>query len=297
MNAPPAAGTASATPPLAIIAGAGRLPAEIAAAAAGRGEGVSILPLKGFADADFSGFAQYPVNLIDPKGVLRELERAGAGRVILAGAVHRPGLGMVRTGIQAVRHLEEIRNVLEGGDDNLLRGVIVFLEKHGYAVVGVRDVAPALMAPEGPLGHLSPSAAELDSIAIGRRALAAMGPSDIGQGVVVAQKRVLAVEAAEGTDNMIRRVVALRRRGLLGRLLRHGRPPVAEMAGGVLVKAAKPSQDFRADLPGIGPRTVRLARKAGLAGIAIEAGNVLILEREATIAAADAAGLFLVGVR
>lgn len=294
---PSAAGAASAMPPLAIIAGAGRLPAEIAAAAAARGESVAILPVRGFADADFSGFAQYPVNLIDPKGVLGELARAGARRVILAGAVHRPGLGMISSGIQAVRHLEEIRNVLEGGDDNLLRGVIVFLEKHGYVVVGVRDVAPSLMAPEGRLGRLSPGPAELEGIAIGRHALAAMGADDIGQGVVVAQRRVLAVEAAEGTDNMIRRVAALRRRGLIGRLLRHGRPPVAELDGGVLVKAAKPQQDFRADLPGVGPRTVRLARKAGLAGIAIEAGNVLVLEREATIAAADAANLFLVGVR
>ncbi|MGJ4855360.1 LpxI family protein [Labrys sp. La1] len=296
MSTPPAAGTVSAMPALAVVAGAGRLPAEIAAEAAERGEAVVILPLKGFADADFAGYAQYPVSLIDPKGVLQELARAGAGRVILAGAVHRPGLGMVRSGIQAVRHLEEIRNVLEGGDDNLLRGVIVFLEKHGYAVVGVRDVAPSLMAPRGTLGHLSPSAAELEGIAIGQRALAAMGPSDIGQGVVVAQRRVLAVEAAEGTDNMIRRVAVLRRLGLFGRLSRHGRPPIAEQDGGVLVKAAKPGQDFRADLPSIGPRTVRLAKKAGLAGIAIEAGNVLVLERDATIAAADAANLFLVGV-
>lgn len=296
MSTPPVAGVVSALPALAVIAGAGRLPAEIAAEAAKRGEAVAILPLKGFADADFAGYAQYPVSLIDPKGVLQELARAGAGRVVLAGAVHRPGLGMVRSGIQAVRHLDEIRNVLEGGDDNLLRGVIVFLEKHGYAVVGVRDVAPSLMAPVGPLGRLSPSPAELEGIAVGRRALAAMGADDIGQGVVVAQKRVLAVEAAEGTDNMIRRVALLRRSGLLGRLLRHGRPPVAEQDGGVLVKAAKPEQDFRADLPGIGPRTVRLAKKAGLAGIAIEAGNVLVLERDATIAAADAANLFLVGV-
>ena len=283
-------------PALAVVAGAGRLPAEIAAEAAERGEAVVILPLKGFADADFSDYVQYPVSLIDPKGVLQELARAGAGRVILAGAVHRPGLGMVRSGIQAVRHLEEIRNVLEGGDDNLLRGVIVFLEKHGYAVVGVRDVAPSLMAPRGTLGHLSPSATELEGISIGQRALAAMGPSDIGQGVVVAQRRVLAVEAAEGTDNMIRRVAVLRRLGLFGRLSRHGRPPIAEQDGGVLVKAAKPGQDFRADLPSIGPRTVRLAKKAGLAGIAVEAGNVLVLERDATIAAADAANLFLVGV-
>ncbi len=284
------------TGPLAIIAGAGRLPAEIAAEVAGRQESVVILPLKGFADADFSAFSQHPVSLIDPKGVLDQLAVVGAGCVILAGAVHRPGLGMLRQGVQAVRHLDEIRKVLEGGDDNLLRGVIVFLEKHGFPVLGVRDVAPRLMAQAGLLGRHRPSEAEFTGIALGHAALIAMGPSDIGQGVIVAQKRVLAVEAAEGTDNMIRRVSWLRRPGPIGRLLRHGRPAVAEQSGGVLVKAAKPGQDFRADLPGIGPRTVRLARQAGLAGIAIEAGNVLVLEREATIRAADEAGLFVIGV-
>lgn len=284
------------TGPLAIIAGAGRLPAEIAAEVAARQEAVAILPLKGFADADFSGFSQNPVNLIDPKGVLEQLALVGASRVILAGAVHRPGLGMVRNGVQAVRHLDEIRKVLEGGDDNLLRGVIVFLEKHGFPVVGVRDVAPRLMAQAGPLGRHVPAQADLEAIALGQAALIAMGPSDIGQGVIVAQKRVLAVEAAEGTDNMIRRVTWLRRTGLIARLSRHGRPAVAEQSGGVLVKAAKLGQDFRADLPGIGPRTVRLAKQAGLAGIAIEAGNVLVLERETTIRAADEANLFIVGV-
>lgn len=282
--------------PLAIIAGAGRLPAEIAAEVTARQEAVAILPLKGFADADFSGFTQNPVSLIDPKGVLEQLTRVGASRVILAGAVHRPGLGMVRQGVQAVRHLEEIRKVLEGGDDNLLRGVIVFLEKHGFPVLGVRDVAPRLMAQAGPLGRHAPTESDLAAIAQGYAALVAMGPSDIGQGVIVAQKRVLAVEAAEGTDNMIRRVTSLRRTGVIGRLQRHGRPAIAEQSGGVLVKAAKPGQDFRADLPAIGPRTVRLVKQAGLTGIAIEAGNVLVVEREATTRAADEAGLFIFGV-
>jgi DUF1009 family protein len=216
--------------------------------------------------------------------------------VILAGAVHRPGIGLVMAGWQAVSHRDEIRRVLQGGDDNLLRGVIQFLEQHGFPVLGVRDVAPRLMAEAGPFGRYVPQEGDLADIGCGQSALAAMGPSDIGQGVVVAQRRVLAVEAAEGTDSMIRRVATLRRPGLLGRLQRRGRPVVAERTGGVLVKAAKPGQDFRVDLPTIGPRTVRLARRAGLSGIAIQAGIVLVVEREMTVKAADEAGLFIVGV-
>ncbi|WP_307437356.1 LpxI family protein [Labrys monachus] len=287
---------AAGTGPLAIIAGAGRLPAEIAAELSLRGVPFAVLPLKGVADADFSAFACYPVGMLDPNGVLEQLGRLQARAVILAGAVHRPGIGMVMAGWQAVRHREEIRRVVQGGDDNLLRGVVAFLEEHGFPVLGVRDVAPRLMAGAGPLGRHTPGPDDLADIACGHRALLAMGPSDIGQGVVVAQRRILAVEAAEGTDNMIRRVATLRRAGLVGRLQRCGRPVVSERAGGVLVKAAKPGQDFRVDLPAVGPRTVRLARRAGLSGIAVEAGAVLVVDRKATLKAADDAGLFIVGM-
>jgi UDP-2,3-diacylglucosamine hydrolase len=290
------AGASTGEGPLAIIAGAGRLPAEIAAEVAGRQEEVAILPIKGVANADFSAFRQQPVGMLDPNGVLAALDGLKARAVIMAGTVHRPGIGLVMAGYEAVRNREEIRKVVQGGDDNLLRGIIAFLEDNGFPVLGVRDVAPRLMAQAGLLGRHAPDEADRQDIACGQKALVAMGASDIGQGVVVVQRRVLAVEAAEGTDNMIRRVAGLRRKGLIGRLLRHGRPAVAEQSGGVLVKAAKPGQDFRVDLPAIGPRTVRLAREAGLGGIAIEAGSVLVVEREMTIKAADAAGLYIIGV-
>ena len=113
--------------------------------------------------------------------------------------------------------------------------------------------------------------------------------------MVVSERRILAVEAAEGTDAMLRRVALLRRRGGVGRLLRHGRPPIAERRGGVLVKAPKPGQDFRVDLPAAGARTARLAAAAGLAGIAVEAGAVLLVERQAMLAEADRLGLFVAG--
>lgn len=283
--------------PLAIIAGAGRLPGEIAAEVSGRGEPVVVLPIRGIAEGDFADLGRDPIDLLDPAGAIAALTLVGASGVVLAGAVHRPGFGIVMAGWQAVRHRDEIRRVAQGGDDNLLRGVVAFLEESGFPVLGVGDVAPRLMAPAGSLtrGRAADPAALAD-IARGLAALAAMGPLDIGQAVCVADRRIIAVEAAEGTDAMVRRIADLRRRGLVGRLLRRGRPPIAESVGGVLVKAPKPGQDFRVDLPAIGPRTVRLAAAAGLAGIAVEAGCVLVVDRMATILAAERAGLFLAGV-
>ena len=282
--------------PLAIIAGAGSLPREVAAEVTARGGRAVVLPIRGFADADFSRFQTRPIDLLDPSGALRALTEVGARAVILIGTVHKPGAGAVLAGWQAVRHRDEIRAVIQGGDDNLLRGVVRFLEASGFPVLGVREVAPALMAASGCLTAIQASEVASNDVALGFKVLHAMGAADVGQGLVVAQRRILAVEAAEGTDAMIRRVALLRRRGFVGRLLRHGRPPVAERKGGVLVKAPKPGQDFRVDLPAIGPRTVRRAAQAGLEGIAIEAGGVLIVERAATLAEADRHGLFIMGV-
>jgi DUF1009 family protein len=291
-------GTASAPQGrLAIIAGAGSLPAEIAAEVAARGEPVSVLRLNGIADADYAGFEGEAIALMDPSAAVAALRRCGADAVLFAGHVNKPSLGVILTGWQAVRHREEIRRVVQGGDDNLLRGVVGFFEASGFRVVGVRETAPRLMAGEGPFTRRSPTASEAADVERGLAAVAALGPLDVGQAVAVSELRILAVEAAEGTDAMLRRVALLRRRGAVGRLLRHGRPPIGERRGGVLVKAPKPTQDFRIDLPAIGPRTVRNAAAAGLAGIAVEAGGVLLVERKATLAEADRLGLFVAGYR
>jgi len=287
--ATPAAG------PLALIAGAGRLPGEVAAELTRRGEDLVVLPLTGIADDDFSAFRSSSIDLFDPLNALAALRRAGARGVVMAGAVHRPGIRLLLQGWQAVLHGEEIRKIIQGGDDNVMRGVVDYLEANGFPVIGLREAAPQLMARQGLLCGVAPEQAAAD-VACGFDVLQRLGPADIGQALVVAALRVLAVEAAEGTDAMIRRVQILRRRGLIGRLQRAGRPPLPERRGGVLVKGAKPSQDFRVDLPVIGPRTVRLAAAAGLSGIAIEAGAVLVVDREATLAAAQRAGLFILGV-
>ena len=159
-------------------------------------------------------------------------------------------------------------------------------EHSGFRVVGAHEIAPDILIPEGPIGSLLPSARDRADIDHGLALLAAIGSFDIGQAVVVAANHVLAVEAAEGTDAMLQRIVELRARG------RIPAPPGV----GVLIKAPKPGQDQRFDLPTIGPRTVAEAARAGLAGIAVVAGGSIIAEPVAVAAAADKAGIFVVGM-
>jgi DUF1009 family protein len=166
------------------------------------------------------------------------------------------------------------------GDDGLLKAIIREFEGEGFRVVGADAILSSAVAPVGPLGRHAPDAQAEDDIALGFRIVRALGALDIGQAAVVQQGLVLGVEAIEGTDALIARCAGLRREG----------------AGGVLVKAPKPGQERRADLPTIGPRTVEAAAAAGLRGIAIEAGASLVIDRAALVAAADRTGLFVVGV-
>ncbi|HEX8828145.1 MAG TPA: LpxI family protein, partial [Xanthobacteraceae bacterium] len=169
----------------------------------------------------------------------------------------------------------------------LLSGVAGVAESGGLRVVGVKDVAPELFVPEGVLGRHRPSERDRDDIGRALKVVAALGPFDVGQAAVVANGNVLAVEAAEGTDHMLGRIAELRR---LGR--------VTSPSGlGVLVKAPKPGQDRRFDLPSIGPRTIENVARAGLAGIAVAAGSTMIAEPEQVIATADRERVFVVGVR
>jgi DUF1009 family protein len=166
------------------------------------------------------------------------------------------------------------------GDDGLLSAVVAEIEREGFRVVGADAIISDLLAPRGVLGRHQPDADAKGDIARGMDAARALGAADIGQAVVVQQGIVLGVEAAEGTDALIARCAALRLNG----------------PGGVLVKTKKPQQERRADLPTIGVTTVLNAKAAGLRGIAVEAGHTLVIGLKDVIAAADAAGLFVVGV-
>lgn len=211
---------------------------------------------------------------------------AGCRELVCIGTLLRPALRDLRLDWTTLRLLPRIYGFFRGGDDHLLTALGRLLEEHGFRLLGAHEVAPEILAPAGVLGDRAPAARDWEDIKRGFAVLDAIGSFDVGQAVVIANGRVLAIEAAEGTDGMLERVAALRE---------VGRAP--ERAGvGVLVKAPKPQQDRRLDLPSIGPTTVERVRVAGLAGIAVRAREAIIIEPVALAEAARRAGIFVVGV-
>lgn len=273
--------------PLVLIAGAGRLPELVAASLDRSGLAFRILAIRGFAERAMRDRAAAHVDLLDIAGILGILKQWGPVRVVPAGGVSRPNPAAILNAAAALRNRDALKAISGGGDDRLLRGALALLEENGHAVLGVHEIAPDLLSPEGIMGRHAPDAASLASIATGRALLRALSPYDVGQAAVVAAQRTLAVEGPEGTDRMLARARTLGRRPL-----GYGAP----QPGTVLVKLAKAGQDLRVDLPTIGPRTVTAAKAAGCAGLALQAGFTLIIDRPATIAAADRAGLFLIGL-
>lgn len=274
--------------PLVLVAGAGRLPELVAESLDRAGRPFRILAIRGFAERTMRARAAACVDLLDIAGVLAILKAWGPVSVVPAGGVARPNPAAILNAAAALRNRDALKAIAGGGDDRLLRGALALLEENGHAVVGVHEVAPDLLSPEGVMGRHAPDAAALASIATGRALLGALAPYDVGQAAVVAAQRALTVEGPEGTDRMLARARAL------------GRKPFgfgASQPGTVLVKVAKTGQDLRVDLPAVGPRTVAAAAAAGCAGLAIQAGFTLIIDRPATVAAADRAGLFLIGLR
>jgi hypothetical protein len=274
--------------PLAIICGGGSFPGAVADAVARRGRRVVMFGLKGWADAAvIERYAHHWIAIGQAGRFFRLAKTEKCGEVLFVGTVLRPPITQLRLDWQTIRAMPGLIRAYRGGDDRLLSGVAAVAESGGLRVVGVRDVAPEVFVPEGVLGRYQPSERDKADIARALKVIAALGPLDVGQAAIVANNNVLAVEAAEGTDNMLVRIADLRR---LGRVTS---PPGI----GVLVKAPKPGQDRRFDLPSIGPRTIENIARAGLAGVAVTAGSTMIAEADRVTATADREGIFLVGVR
>jgi DUF1009 family protein len=181
--------------------------------------------------------------------------------------------------------MPRIIRMFRGGDDHLMSNLMKIFEDCGFRPVGAHEIAPEILMPEGAVGQLQPSEGNRIDIALGLALLNAIGRFDVGQATVVAGGHVLAVEAAEGTDEMLAQLAQLRRKGRI------------RSSGGVLVKAPKPGQDRRIDLPTIGPQTIAGAARAGLDGIAVVAGEAIIAEPERIAQVADQARIFIVGAR
>jgi DUF1009 family protein len=272
--------------PLGIICGAGTVPFAVADAVARRGRPVVLFPLRGWADATaVQAYSHHWVWLGQFGRICRLARQEGCREMVFVGGLVRPTVWQLRLDWGTLKQMPLIVRSFRGGDDHLLSGVGRLFENGGFRVIGAQDVAPEITAPVGSLGRFVPNAMVEDDIGRGFALLAAMSAFDVGQAAVIAGHRVLAVEAAEGTDAMLDRVAAMREAGR-----------IAHAAGvGVLIKAPKRGQDRRFDLPSIGPDTVARAARAGLAGIAVVAGATIVAEPQRLVETADGAGLFVVG--
>lgn len=270
---------------LGIVAGGGDLPYAIAQSVQECGAGVFVVALRGITDAWVEDFPHEWAALGELGKALKHLHANTCDPVLLAGKVSRPKWNALKLDTRGAMMLPKVIKAAAKGDDALLRMFVDLFEGEGFRVAGVAEAAPGLLAVEGTMTARKPNRDEEADIAQGIKIARALGALDVGQAVAMCDGLVLAVEAAEGTDNMIARVAALPE-------TLHGKPGSPR---GVLVKALKPVQDGKTDLPVIGVATVENVAAAGLAGIAVEAGRALIVNRNAVIAAADNAGVFITG--
>jgi UDP-2,3-diacylglucosamine hydrolase len=273
--------------PVGVIAGGGAMPFAVAESLAARGIATVLFPLRGACDpVRVEKFRHRWISVGQLGRATRLFREEGCRDLIFIGTLMRPSLSEIRFDIKTLRLLGNVIRAFRGGDDHLLSGIGRLLEQDGFRMVGIKDVAPDLLMPEGCITRAWPSSNGTTDIERGRAVLAALGPFDIGQAVVVIDGHVVAVEDIEGTDGLLQRVARLRSEGRIR----------AASGRGVLVKAPKSGQDLRFDLPTIGPRTVEGVAAAGLSGIAVIAGNTIAAEPQAMIELADAKYLFVIGL-
>ena len=267
---------------LGILAGRGALPGQIVRACQSVGREIFVIAFNGETDPSTvaGGVHHEWVDLPTVGRTIRLLKEADVVELVMIGPVGRPEFSKLKPDWHGAKLLPRVIKAARKGDDAIMKVVIEDLEQHGFTILGAEDILSNLGAPLGVIGVHEPNTGDRTDITRGMDVVAQLGVMDIGQAAVVRDGYVLAVEAAEGTDAMLRRCREFR----------------GERAGGVLVKRPKPGQERRVDLPTIGVSTVEGASNAGLKGIAVAAGGSLIVDREAVAAAADAAGIFVCGV-
>jgi len=277
----------------ALIAGSGDLPAAIAEAAEKR-------PLVAALDGYWpNGLAPDLTFRIETLGTLiQDLRSHGVMELCLCGAIARPAVDLAAIDPATRPLIPRLAAALELGDDGALRAVIALLEEAGFTVRAAQEIAPALLPGAGILSAMEPYADADRDAQVGDLVSLQQGANDLGQACVIRHGQVLAREDDRGTDVMLA--------GLtdadpgtqdlydhVGDLLNAAAEWLSNgPRHGLLYKAPKPGQDRRADLPVVGPDTVDAVRNAGLAGIVVEAGGVLVLHQERVRQACDAAGLF-----
>jgi UDP-2,3-diacylglucosamine hydrolase len=273
--------------PIGLIAAGGVMPFAVADSLIARGIQPVLFALKGACDpVRVERFRHHWISVGQLGRAVKLFRSEKCRDLVFIGTLVRPALSEIRLDWGTLRVIGQVWAAFRGGDDHLLSGIGRIFEQDGFRMVGIKDVAPDLLMPEGCLTRATPGPDAIADIASGREVLRALSPFDIGQAAIVIDGHVVAVEDIEGTDGLLARVARLRAEGRIR----------ASASRGVLVKAPKSGQDLRFDLPTTGPRTVEGAAAANLAGIAIVAGNTIVVEPQAMIEAADAAGLFVTGL-
>ncbi len=277
--------TAGSNETIAILAGNGTLPVEVAVELIGSGRLVYVLGIEGEAESVIERFDHDYIRWGQVSKLFKLLKVKNVGEVIMVGGIsHRPALRDMKFDLGAYLTLPRVLGWMLAGDNAVLVGVIEVFRQKGFTVRGAHELVPSLLVAAGTNTKRKPSAADMERIKLGMEVARTLGRYDVGQAVVVIEKRVVALEGVEGTDAMLERVAELR---LSGRL--------PSKKGGVLVKCVKPGQDLRVDLPSIGPRSIEKIVAAGLTGIGLDAGSTLIISRMETINLANKAGVFIYG--
>ncbi|MCT8328737.1 LpxI family protein [Albidovulum sediminis] len=259
----------------ALIAGQGALPGLLLATLSARGEPCTVAALQGF-EPDLPGVPVAAFRLERLVPFMDRLHDEGVTRVCFAGAVRRPKIEPDLFDPRTAQLVPRILAAMRPGDDATLRTFLAIFEEHGFAVAAAHEIAPDLLPAEGVPTRAAPGAGARSEALLGEAAVAEMGRTDTGQTCVVAGGTIVASEGPEGTDAMLATLA-----------------PAPGARRGLLFKAPKPAQDRRVDLPVIGPDTARMAGAAGLAGIVIEAGGVMVLDLPEVVRTLDAQGMFL----
>ncbi len=275
----PVAAPLSASP-LGIIAGSGEIPRQLILRCAEETRGVFVVAVEGETDASTIEGIPHIWTRIGAVGIaIEKMREAGVRDLVFAGKIGRPKLSSIMPDALGAKLIARLGLSLLGGDSKIFKTIVAFFEAEGFRIIGIHDIMQGMVASRGAIGKYIPDTQAMDDITHGIRIALAIGELDIGQAAIVKNALVLGVEAAEGTDALIARCATL----------------AGEGRGGVLVKACKPIQEQRVDLPTIGKNTVELMHKAGFSGIAVEAGRSLLADRNETIRLADELGIFIFG--
>lgn len=265
--------------PIGIIAAAGDLPRRVADALERAGRPVTVIVLKSVADADFSGFDHREIRLGALGEIIAVLKAKGCVEVALTGKLVRP---TIAAALPDARASKVILKLLSAGDNAALEMIAEMFAEEGMTIIDAGSILDHQQAGEGRLAGPPADDASLESIAAGQAVLDAISIHDVGQSVLVQGRRVLAIEAAEGTDAMIARSAAL---------------IDPDLGPTVLIKMMKKDQHRHLDPPVIGSATIAQAAKAGISVVAVEAGGVILADPEATLARATADSISLIGIR